>query len=279
MKLDKNYITALKHEPIENLMVEPHCRTTDMIVEAFNRNSSMFTYTVLTKEVLIAMLFVMRIKFTRSRIPGKFSCIKLSDYHSFNVWLYREIITNPEEYKSIFGEDTWQGIPSPCDIKSLPPEFITEFGDVVLHTSETSGNLTTVITDQVNTKAATNILWITRHHMFKDQYDTLCKIFGNVKVYQYRGRTVDYKAIIDVCLKYDIKVLAVVLPDDLIVSLRNRLSSDIKIIRAKVVDVPNAEFTVVNEFGEIINKSSQYITGFEEVKGYTIVTADFGGSV
>ncbi len=279
MYINKSYITDLKYATSnDDLLTGENFFISQDIERAFANSGYNFEYETLSREVIITMIYFLNVRFYPCGVEGKYRCNKLENEYSLQYWLYREIYINSEKYSSVMGKILWNTIPSPDEIENIPQSLLDELGEFIVPPEVIEDNNETnkseIISVRIN-GSSKNILWVTRHHMFKEQYDALSRLYGNnVKIFQYKARVLDYKTILKICERYGISVVAVVLPDDLIITLRNKLPEDIKIIRAKVTEVPEASYTILNAEGEFICNSTLYANGFEEVKGYTLITAD-----
>lgn len=289
MYLDKNFITDMKYSTGEDeLLTGVNYFTSIDIERHFKTLDYNFNYEKLNRNVIIAMVYALNVKFLYSSEIDKYYCNKLSNEYSLQYWLYREVYNNKETYATIMGSIFYDIVPSPSEINNFPETLHEELldslnrPDVIIESDEDYSKIeisevieSPKITVTQSNASVKNILWVTRHHMFKEQYDALIRVYGeNIRIFQFKARILDYKNVLRVCDKYDISVVGVVLPDDLIINLRNRLPHSIQIIRAKVSEIPEASYTVLDEEGDIICNSSLYANGFEEVKGYTLLTSD-----
>lgn len=289
MYLDKNFITDMKYSTGEDeLLTGVNYFTSIDIERHFKTLDHNFNYEKLNRNVIIAMVYALNVKFLYSSEIDKYYCNKLSNEYSLQYWLYREVYNNKETYATIMGSIFYDIVPSPSEINNFPETLHEELldslnrPDVIIESDEDYSKIeisevieSPKITVTQSNASVKNILWVTRHHMFKEQYDALIRVYGeNIRIFQFKARILDYKNVLRVCDKYDISVVGVVLPDDLIINLRNRLPHSIQIIRAKVSEIPEASYTVLDEEGDIICNSSLYANGFEEVKGYTLLTSD-----
>ena len=289
MYLDKNFITDMKYSTGEDeLLTGVNYFTSIDIERHFKTLDYNFNYEKLNRNVIIAMVYALNVKFLYSSEIDKYYCNKLSNEYSLQYWLYREVYNNKETYATIMGSIFYDIVPSPSEINNFPETLYEELldsinrPDVIIESDEDYSKIeisevieSPKITVTQSNASVKNILWVTRHHMFKEQYNALIRVYGeNIRIFQFKARILDYKNVLRVCDKYDISVVGVVLPDDLIINLRNRLPHSIQIIRAKVSEIPEASYTVLDEEGDIICNSSLYANGFEEVKGYTLLTSD-----
>lgn len=289
MYLDKNFITDMKYSTGEDeLLTGVNYFTSIDIERHFKTLDYNFNYEKLNRNVIIAMVYALNVKFLYSSEIDKYYCNKLSNEYSLQYWLYREVYNNKETYATIMGSIFYDIVPSPSEINNFPETLHEELldslnrPDMIIESDEDYSKIeisevieSPKITVTQSNASVKNILWVTRHHMFKEQYDALIRVYGeNIRIFQFKARILDYKNVLRVCDKYDISVVGVVLPDDLIINLRNRLPHSIQIIRAKVSEIPEASYTVLDEEGDIICNSSLYANGFEEVKGYTLLTSD-----
>ena len=298
MYIDKNYITALKYDlpSGEPLQGENYFIARDIEAE-FKRSGYSFYYDDLTREVVIAMIYTLNVKFFQRPQDNLYTCPKLGDRYSLPYWLYHEVYSRRDVYQGIMGDDFYTLVPRPSEIYDIPEELWSDLDDEHISfdgdddydtadkiqednvsvasgkSEETTLALATTQNEITSIDDSTGILWITRHSMFQNQYDELTRIYGkNVRMYWYQERVLNYKTIRKICKLYNIQVLAVVLPDSLIIDLREKMPSNTKIIRARLVESTGKSYKVLNYDGDVIGTSSVFINGFEEISGYQIVT-------
>ena len=298
MYIDKNFITALKYDlpSGEPLQGENYFIARDIEFE-FKKSGYSFYYDDLTREVVIAMIYTLNVKFFQRPQDNLYTCPKLGDKYSLPYWLYHEVYSRRDVYQGIMGDDFYTLVPRPSEIYDIPEELWSDLDDehisfdedddydaadktqednpdiISEKNEETSLVLAATQNEVVPVDSSIGILWITRHSMFQNQYDELTRVYGkNVRMYWYQERVLNYKTIRKICKMYDISVLAVVLPDSLIIDLREKMPNNTKIIRARLVESADKSYKVLNYEGDIIGTSSVFINGFEEISGYRIVT-------
>lgn len=270
MFVDKNFSRELKHNVNINLHAPEFKGTVEMLIDDFNKLelSLKFDYSTITRDTLIAIIYMLKVGIPHVS-NGTCTCKKLSDKYSLQYWLYKEVLSNKVLYKDILGELYDIYVPEPITVSSLSNDFIDSYDDCLIPDTVLDK---TKDRESFNLKDGIGILWITRHYMFKCQYDMLRSIYGdNLRVYCYNERVEDVEVIKKICDNYSISVIVAIIPDKLMIEFKEKLPSSIKIIRSRLDNIDDCKFAVINESGDISYVSHSFINGFEEIYGYKFI--------
>lgn len=268
MFVDKTFARALKYNPVIDLTNEEYKSHTEIIVDEFNKlNLSLkFNVNTITRNELVAVIYMLKVGIPHVS-KGICNCSKLSDKFSFQYWLYNEVYNNKDIYTEILGNFYTDFVPEPESALFLDDY---DSGDrFILSDINTTHKRSC---NDYNSNEGIGILWITRHYMFKCQYDLLKSIYGdNLRIYCYNARIEDVKVIKEICSTHSISIVIAVVPDKLIVELKEKLPTSIKIVRPRLNTVADYKFVIIDKFGELSRISHSFVDGFEEIHGYTFI--------
>lgn len=144
-----------------------------------------------------------------------------------------------------------------------------------LDTCSDNTHNTDIPSAEAHNTSVKNILWVSRHSLFDVQLSQLKELYGeNLQLFQWTERLTTVDDIRSFCIKENISVVFAVLPEYMLVALRQCLPPQIKLIRSRSLFVADRLKIVKFKGEKVIDTNLLNLVGLEEVTGCKILTEE-----
>jgi len=218
-----------------------------------------------TNKHIILMLYFVRVGFDYVE-DGKYIGKKIYDKYSLMSWLINAVYDKREQFVKFMRANMYEySTVMNCLIDDLSDVYDNFYltNDVSI---DDAPNVFISKLEQTYT-SKNNVLWMSKHIMFKEQYNLIREVVGdNSNIYQYGEKFLSSADVLKLCDTLGISNIIIISDQEKVQKLRNELPRKIKIFKPKASFERGCDIIRIDEHGNKKFCSHQIIDGFEEIK-------------